>query len=168
MSKKDKSRKKDKTGKETRAREPGDLQSEVTRASRAMRTFLTNSLSMSGIYAGQDGVILALAEQDGLTAGSIAERLGVKPPTMTRTLARMEAQGFIRREADTLDGRQMRALLTEEGRRHVGAIQLAVRGTESLAMTGLDDKDVRQFLKLLRKINRNLGQVGPEEEPFGE
>jgi DNA-binding MarR family transcriptional regulator len=80
----------------------------------------------------------------------------------------MEAQGLIRREADTLDGRQMRAVLTDEGRMHVGAIQLAVKATENLAVAGLEDKDVRQFLKLLRKINRNLGQVGPEDEPFGE
>jgi DNA-binding MarR family transcriptional regulator len=168
MAKKDKSRKKDKAGKAAQPREPGVLQSEITRASRAMRTFLTNALSTSGIYAGQDGVILALAEEDGLSAGAIAERLGVKPPTMTRTLARMEAQGFLRREADTSDGRQMRALLTDEGRRHVGAIQLAVRATENLAIAGLDDKDTRQFVKLLRKINRNLGQVEPDEEASGE
>lgn len=168
MAKKDKSRKKDKAGKASLPREAGVLQSEITRASRAMRTFLTNALSTSGIYAGQDGVILALAEEDGLSAGAIADRLGVKPPTMTRTLARMEAQGFLRRETDAADGRQMRALLTDEGRRHVGAIQLAVRATENFAITGLDEKDTRQFLKLLRKINRNLGQVEPEEEVSGE
>lgn len=166
MTKKDK--KKDKPAKEHQPREPGDLQSEVTRASRAMRTFLTNSLSNSGIYAGQDGVILALAEEDGLSAGTIADMLGVKPPTMTRTLTRMEAQGFIKRQADTIDGRQMRATLTDEGRRHVGAIQLAVRGTENLALSELTDKEVRQFLKVLRKINRNLGQVEPDAEASAE
>ncbi|MGV3552237.1 MarR family winged helix-turn-helix transcriptional regulator [Rhizobium sp.] len=164
MTKKDKDKKKDKPAKEQQPREPGDLQSEVTRASRAMRTFLTNALSHSGIYAGQDGVILALSEEDGLSAGAIADRLGVKPPTMTRTLARMEAQGFIKREADASDGRQMRAVLTDHGRRHVGAIQLAVKATENLALHDLSDKEIRQFLKVLRKMNRNLGQVEPEGE----
>ena len=173
MSKKDKGRKKDKPEKEKASRESasrpaGSLQSDITRASRHMRTFLTNALSTSGVYAGQDGVILALAESDGLTAGAIAEKLGVKPPTMTRTLARMEAQGFLRREADSADGRQMRAVLTEAGRMHVGAIELAVKATENFAITGLGDKEVRQFLKVLRKINRNLGSVEVEEEGFGE
>lgn len=168
MAKKDKPKKKDKAGKEFSPRLPGNLQSEITRASRSMRTFLTNSLSNSGIYAGQDGVILALSQDDGLSAGSIAERLGVKPPTMTRTLARMEAQGFLRREVDALDGRQMRAHLTDAGRSHVGAIQLAAKATENLAVTGLDDKEIRQFLKVLRKINRNFGQVEPPDEAFGE
>lgn len=168
MTKKDKSKKKDKADKDSLPREPGHLQSEITRASRSMRTFLTNSLSHSGIYAGQDGVILALAEQDGLSAGAIADRLGVKPPTMTRTLARMEAQGFVERQADAADGRQMRAILTEEGRKHVHAIQLAAKATENLAVSALSDKEIRQFLKVLRKINRNLGQVEPEAEISGE
>lgn len=168
MTKKDKSKKKDKPEKEIQPREPGDLQSEVTRASRSMRTFLTNSLSHSGIYAGQDGVILALAEEDGLSAGAIADRLGVKPPTMTRTLARMEAQGFIQRQNDAADGRQLRAVLTEEGRKHVHAIQLAAKATENMALSALSDKEIRQFLKVLRKINRNLGQVEPEAEISGE
>jgi DNA-binding MarR family transcriptional regulator len=166
MAKKDK--KKDKPAKEQPPREPGDLQSEVTRASRAMRTFLTNALSTSGIYAGQDGVILALAKEDGLSAGAIADRLGVKPPTMTRTLTRMEAQGFIQRQADTVDGRQMRAVLTDQGRGHVGAINLASKATEALALTDLTDKEIRQFLKVLRKINRNLGQVETGAEGSGE
>ena len=166
MTKKDK--KKDKPAKEQKPREPGDLQSEVTRASRAMRTFLTNALSHSGIYAGQDGVILALAAEDGLSAGAIAERLGVKPPTMTRTLARMEAQGFIRRQADIVDGRQMRAMLTDQGRQHVGAIHLAAKATENLALMDLTDKEVRQFLKVLRKMNRNLGQIEPDAEVANE
>ena len=168
MSKKDKERKRDKGEKESAPRHAGALQSDITRASRHMRTFLTNALSTSGVYAGQDGVILALAETDGLTAGAIAERLGVKPPTMTRTLARMEAQGFLKREPDSADGRQMRAVLTDAGRKHVHAIELAVKATENFAVDGLSDKEVRQFLKVLRKINRNLGVVEPEEDGFGE
>jgi DNA-binding MarR family transcriptional regulator len=168
MSKKDKERKRGKGEKETASHLAGALQPDITRASRHMRTFLTNALSTSGVYAGQDGVILALAETDGLTAGAIAERLGVKPPTMTRTLARMEAQGFLKREADSADGRQMRAMLTEAGRRHVHAIELAVKATENFAIEGLSDKELRQFLKVLRKINRNLGPEEPEEDGFGE
>jgi DNA-binding MarR family transcriptional regulator len=168
MSKKDKERKKDRSEKDSAPRLAGALQSDITRASRHMRTFLTNALSTSGVYAGQDGVILALVETDGLTAGAIAERLGVKPPTMTRTLARMEAQGFLKREPDSADGRQMRAVLTDAGRKHVHAIELAVKATENFAVDGLSDKEVRQFLKVLRKINRNLGAVEPEEDGFGE
>jgi DNA-binding MarR family transcriptional regulator len=167
MVKKDKV-KKDKPDKPRKPYVPGSLQPEITRAARSMRTFLTQSLSSSGIYAGQDGVILALAGQDSMTSGAIANRLGVKPPTMTRTLARMEVQGFIRRLPGETDGRQIRAALTEQGERHVGAIQYAIRATEAFAFAGLTDKEIRQLSKLVRKINRNFAEEPSGDEGFGE
>lgn len=163
--------KKDKADKKDKPKEryvPGSLQPEITRAARSMRTFLTRSLSASGLYAGQDGVILALAGAESLTAGAIASELGVKPPTMTRTLSRMEAQGFIRKLPGETDGRQMRAALTAEGQKHVDAITYAVRATEAYALAGLTDKEIRQFAKALRKINRNFGKDIENDEGTGE
>ncbi|MBL0371687.1 MarR family transcriptional regulator [Rhizobium sp. KVB221] len=168
MVKKDKPSKKVKTEKPKERFAHGVLQSEMTRAARSMRTFLTHSLSASGIYAGQDGVILALAQAESLTAGAIAGQLGVKPPTMTRTLARMEAQGFVARLPGDIDGRQMRATLTEAGRQHVGAIAYAVKATEAFALAGLTEKEIRQFGKVLRKINQNFQADGEEAEVIGE
>ncbi|MDB5524378.1 MAG: MarR family transcriptional regulator [Rhizobium sp.] len=168
MVKKDKVDKKEKSDKPKERYVAGSLQPEITRAARSMRTFLTNSLSASGIYAGQDGVILALAGKDPLTAGAIASELGVKPPTMTRTLTRMEAQGFITKLPGETDGRQMLATLTPEGQKHVGAITYAVRATEAYAFAGLTDKEIRQFSRVLRKINRNFGDETDIDEGFGE
>ena len=165
MVKKDKAEKKDKPKARYVA---GSLQPELTRAARSMRTFLTNALSASGVYAGQDGIILALAEEESLTAGAIAAELGVKPPTMTRTLSRMEAQGFIRKLPGETDGRQMRAALTPEGQKHVGAITYAVKATEAFAFDGLTEKEIRQFAKVLRKINRNFGDSPDADEGSGE
>ena len=163
-----KKEKKDKPEKPKERPAPGSLQPELTRAARSMRTFLTNALSSSGIYAGQDGVIIALAGKDSLTAGAIAAQLGVKPPTMTRTLTRMEAQGFIRKLPGETDGRQMRATLTPQGAKHIGAITYAVKATEAFAFEGLTDKEIRQFAKVLRKINQNFGEQPESGEGFGE
>jgi len=168
MVKKDKAEKKERDDKPKSRYVAGSLQPEITRAARSMRTFLTNSLSASGIYAGQDGVILALSGREPMTAGAIAAELGVKPPTMTRTLSRMEAQGFIVKMPGETDGRQMRATLTPEGQKHVGAITYAVRATEAFALAGLTEKEIRQFTKVLRKINRNFGDHGDADEAGDE
>ncbi|MFM2281401.1 MAG: hypothetical protein RLZZ444_3632 [Pseudomonadota bacterium] len=175
MAKKDKQKKRDKSAKEKPEAEkakdgpvPGELLSDLTRSARSMRTFLTNSLVHSGLYAGQDGVILALDGEEGLTAGQIATRLGVKPPTMTRTLSRMEAQGFVRKLPGAADGRLVRAALTEEGRKHVSAIQLATKATEAMAFEGLSEKEIRQFGRILRRINRNMAGKPGVEDGFGE
>lgn len=133
-----------------------DLAPAITQAARSMRTALSRSLVDSGLYAGQDGVILMLADEDGLTPGQLALRLGVKAPTMTRTIGRMEAQGFLERRADGTDGRLTKVHLTDAGRESVERIGRSVADCGSLAAKGLSDKDIRTLLKLLKTVEHNL------------
>src|SRR5690606_6166116 len=101
---------------------PADLASAVTQAARSMRTVLSRSLAERGLYAGQDGVILALAQEDGLTTGQLAGHLGVKAPTMTRTIGRMEAQGFLERRGVHADYVLTKSFLHESWRSRVGSV----------------------------------------------
>lgn len=158
MGKKNKDGKKGKSGKK-KAREAASgagLAAAVVNAARSMRTVLSRNLLETGLYAGQDGVILALAEADGLTAGALAARLGVKAPTMTRTIGRLEAQGFVERRPDGADGRLTVVHLTEAGRASLGQILDAGRTSERQAADGLSEKEVRTLLKLLRAVDENL------------
>ncbi|MDX3976520.1 MarR family transcriptional regulator [Shinella sp.] len=144
------------------------LASAVVNAARSMRTVLSRNLLATGLYAGQDGVILALSEEGGLTAGALATRLGVKAPTMTRTIGRLEAQGFVERRPDETDGRLTVVHLTESGRASVETITEAGRLSEEQAAEGLSEKDVRQLLKLLRTMDENLHANLPDGPRNGE
>jgi DNA-binding MarR family transcriptional regulator len=164
MSKK-KGEKKSKGGKkkELAGLSAADLAPAITQAARSVRTALSRSLADSGLYAGQDGVILALAEDDGLTPGQLATRLGVKAPTMTRTIGRMEAQGFVERRADNQDGRLTKVHLTDMGQSSVEAIGQSVIDCGTTAIRGFSDKEVRTLLKLLRAVEHNLQSTGGEQ-----
>ncbi|WPE21265.1 MarR family transcriptional regulator [Shinella zoogloeoides] len=144
------------------------LAAAVVNAARSMRTVLSRNLLATGLYAGQDGVILALAEEGGLTAGALAARLGVKAPTMTRTIGRLEAQGFVARKPDEMDGRLTVVHLTEAGRASVDHITEAGRLSERQAAEGLSEKDVRNLLKLLRAMDENLHAGLPDAARNGE
>lgn len=158
MGKKSKAEKKGKNSKkrDEPAVEPHDLALVLVQAARSMRTVLSRNLVESGLYAGQDGVMLALAETDGLTAGALAAKLGVKAPTMTRTIGRMEAQGFLERRPDEEDARLTKVYLTVPGRERLQTIAEAGQHSEKLATRGLTDKQVRTLLKLLRAVDSNL------------
>lgn len=157
MGKKNKDGKKGKSKKKGREASSGaGLGAAVVNAARSMRTVLSRNLLATGLYAGQDGVLLALAEADGLTAGALAARLGVKAPTMTRTIGRLEAQGFVARRPDGADGRLTVVHLTEAGRASLGQIAEAGRISERQAAEGLSEKEVRTLLKLLRAVDENL------------
>lgn len=144
------------------------LAAAVVNAARSMRTVLSRNLLATGLYAGQDGVILALAEEGGLTAGALAARLGVKAPTMTRTIGRLEAQGFVERKPDETDGRLTVVHLTEAGRASIDHITEAGRLSEQQAADGLSEKDVRNLLKLLHAMDENLHVTMPDAPRNGE
>jgi DNA-binding MarR family transcriptional regulator len=164
MGKKSKAEKKNKGKKKhDLAGGPQDIASLLVQAARSMRTVLSRNLLDSGLYAGQDGVMLLLAETDGLTAGNLAAKLGVKAPTMTRTIGRMEAQGFVERRTDDGDARLTKVYLTEHGRSSLQTIEAAGKSSEKIATQDLSDKEIKTLTKLLRAVDANLQGSAPEE-----
>lgn len=128
-------------------------------AARLARTALAARLLAHGFYAGQDQIMLALAREDGQTPGSLAERLGVRPPTITKTINRLQAQGFVEKRASSSDARQAHIFLTDAGRETIRAIEKSVRKTEKQALKGLDKKDQKTLVKLLARIEANLSNT---------
>ncbi|MDR6757922.1 DNA-binding MarR family transcriptional regulator [Mycoplana sp. BE70] len=163
MGKKKKEEKKEKAKKKEHAPIGStDVSGAIVQAARSIRTVLSRNLLSSGLYAGQDGVMLALADNGGMTAGALAARLGVKAPTMTRTIGRLEAQGFVERKPDTADGRLTVVELTPTGRASLALIAQACDLSERQALDGLSDKEVRTLLKLLRTVDGNLRGVAAQ------
>lgn len=125
-------------------------------AARLSRTALAARLLDHGFYAGQDQIMLALAELDGQTPGQLASKLGVRPPTITKTINRLQSQGVLDKRASEEDARQAHIFLTERGRDAIRSIEKSVRKTEKLALKGLDKKEQKALAKLLARIEGNL------------
>jgi DNA-binding MarR family transcriptional regulator len=128
----------------------------ITQVARNARTALSRHLLDLGLYAGQDGVMLALDADDGQTPGAIAASLGVKAPTVTKTIGRLAAQGFLRREGSPDDGRMMLVFLTEAGRDQIKSIRKSQRKTGKAAFAGLKKKEVAELLALLSTVDANI------------
>lgn len=128
----------------------------ITQVARSMRTVLSHRLSEAGLYAGQDAVILAIAEDGSATPGKIAQRLGVKAPTITRTISRLEAQGFVERRSVDDDGRLTMVSLTASGEKSVDHINVSLLECSDRAVEGLSPKEVKSLIKLLKLVDENL------------
>lgn len=126
---------------------------------RLARTALASRLLAHGFYAGQDQIMLALDREDGQTPGQLASRIGVRPPTVTKTINRLQSQGFVEKRASANDGRQANIHLTEIGRQAIRDIEKSLRKTEKLAFKGLDKKEQKTLAKLLSRIEANLSQT---------
>jgi DNA-binding MarR family transcriptional regulator len=138
------------------AKKERGIMQDINNAARLGRTMLAVRLLKQNLYAGQDQLMLALAEQDGQTPSALAAATGVRPPTVTKTISRLQAQGFLTKTESEADARQAHIFLTESGRSAIMGIEKSIRKTEKRALDGFDKKDRKQFAKFLRKMSDNL------------
>lgn len=138
--------------------------SRLHQVARLARTSLASRLLAHGFYAGQDQIMLSLHDEDGQTPGQLAARLGVRPPTITKTINRLQAQGFLEKRASSTDARQAHIFLTATGNDAIRAIEKSVKKTEKQALKGFDKKDVKQLSKLLLRIESNLSDLSLVDE----
>jgi DNA-binding MarR family transcriptional regulator len=129
----------------------------LAQAAKAHRARAGSHLARIGLHPGQETVLKILAEADGQTMSQLAATLAVQPPTVTKMVTRLSAQGFLRRATSEADGRLARVFLTEEGRALVATIDSSWKRLEREALVGLDEKDRKKLRKLLRQVERNLG-----------
>lgn len=139
----------------------GETIGRLQAVARQSRTELAARLSKHGLYPGQDGVMLALADNDGMTAGELASHLGVRPPTVTKMIGRLAGQGFVARSASKIDGRITHVSLTRAGQDAVSDIRAAISKSEKALLKDLGKKDRKLFHKLLGEI---LAGSSPRKE----
>jgi DNA-binding MarR family transcriptional regulator len=142
----------------------------LTHTARLQKALSARLLSELGLFPGQDSVLKLLIEQDGRTMGDLANALRVRPPTASKTIARLTTQGLVERRAMDGDGRLVRVFLTAAGRDRGGSIDKIWDTLEGEMVAGLDGKDRKRLRKLLRKVEKNLAvrlgaDGGVEEDP---
>lgn len=150
----------------TKARKPAVLH-QLQSVARTARTTLATRLVSQGLYAGQDAVMLELSSEDGLSPGVLAQRLGVRPPTITKTISRLQTQGFVEKKASETDQRQAHVFLTEAGIDAIKSIERSIRKTEKQALKGLDKKERKSLMKVLARLEANLLDM-PRPESMGD
>ncbi|MDX5594751.1 MarR family transcriptional regulator [Pseudovibrio sp. SPO723] len=128
----------------------------LAQAAKAQRARSGAHLSRIGLHPGQEAVLKVLSEADGRTMSQLALALGVQPPTVTKMVTRLTAQGLVERQLSDTDGRLARVYLTQEGQDRIQQVDRAWKRLEREALAGLDDKDRKKLRKLLRVVEKNL------------
>jgi DNA-binding MarR family transcriptional regulator len=133
--------------------ESGALMALLQTAARGARTVLATRLLAHGLYAGQEQVLLVLDDGGPQSLGDLADALGVRAPTITKTVARMEGQGFLARTASADDGRSVIISLTPSGREALLGARDSLRETEALVFAPLKKSDRKQLAAILSKLS---------------
>jgi DNA-binding MarR family transcriptional regulator len=131
-------------------------------------TRLRQLLENLGLYRGQPLVLRELWEQEGRTHTELAAALQVTPATMTKTLQRMEKQGFLQRRPDPTDQRVSRVYLTESGRAVQREVENVFQTIERETFRGLSQQELDTLRRFLSCLRENLLEVTSLVNPVGQ
>jgi DNA-binding MarR family transcriptional regulator len=128
----------------------------VARLHRARTARLLEGL---GLFPGQEQVIDALSTHEAMSMSELAGILRVRPPTASKTVARLSALGLVERRAADGDGRVVRVALTDTGRETAAAIEGLSQDIEAEVVAHLDGKERKRLRKLIRRVEKGLRQA---------
>ena len=127
-----------------------------------------HDLETAEIYPGQDNVLLALGKNDGITLRDLAKYLSVRPPTVTKTITRLVAQGLVEKRLSETDLRQSQAFLTSEGAALVEKVQQAQKALERRSLAGFTDRERKAFRRYLIRVQEDLAHPDDAAEVESE
>ncbi|HHW41325.1 MAG TPA: MarR family transcriptional regulator [Syntrophomonadaceae bacterium] len=111
-----------------------------------------------GIYPGQPPVLFRLWKQDGRTQKELAEKLLLKPATLTLILQRMERDGLVERRPDPADQRISRVYLTEKGKKLREPVEKAIKEREREILQGFTAEEKLLLRRFLIRVRDNLAK----------
>lgn len=128
----------------------------VNLAARLYGAALQRRIEPLGVVPGQFAQLLALYEQDGLTASQLAAAVGIEPGTLTKTIQRMVRDGLVERRADPEDRRAVRIHLTDRARDLEAQLKQAAEEVNAIATRQLADGDAERLMGSLRTVIHEL------------
>lgn len=133
-----------------------EFQTAFWAAKRAVAEASEAAYRRHGVHAGQQFILGQLWQEDGLTPGTIARRLGLATPTVTKMTSRMEAAGLVQRRPHPTDRRLVRIHLTARGRQLPEELAIEMRDLTERALADLSPAEREQFIRALGAVRRSL------------
>lgn len=121
------------------------LRLSATRLARQLR-----QQSSAGLTPSQLSALAAIDRHGPLTLGQLAEHERVAPPTITKVVNKLEADGLVRREADADDRRYCRVSTTDAGDAFLADTR---QRRDAWLAVRLDDLDADQQRRLVDALD---------------
>jgi DNA-binding MarR family transcriptional regulator len=104
--------------------------------------------------------IVALWEEDNQTVGSLGEKMFLESNTLTPIIKKLEGLGYLRRQRDPVDERQVRVSLTDAGRR----LREKGLGMNLMKASGLSAEEFPKMQKAVATLRDNLLRAARSKE----
>lgn len=141
------------------------ITSRVKRISNALHRLCTEDIAEQELTSSQAYVLAWLThQQQPVYPGDVSKHFGMKHPTVSGILQRLDAKGFISFVPDS-DHRRKQILLTEKSRRCDERIKNRIRQNEQLLLNGMSAQEIQTLRTLLDRIIGNIALTDTLSEP---
>ena len=138
---------------------PANIVEEITNLTRRMRKVFDALAKERGMTLARARILRILKKTDaGATQRALAEELEIEGPTLVRLLDSLESQGWIKRCAVAGDRRAKQIVLTEEGHRQEGEVDIVAQQFRKTILADIDPTDMDTAVKVITQMARNLDQ----------
>ncbi|MCT8975207.1 MarR family transcriptional regulator [Clostridium sp. CX1] len=120
-------------------------------------------LDKVGVYPGQPPMLYALHRKNGQSQRELAEKLKIKPATITVMLSRMEKAGLVERKQDPDDQRISRVYLTDQGKEVWTEVSEVVKIINNDCFNNFTSEEQILLRRLLMQVRDNLNKVCDEK-----
>lgn len=127
----------------------------VNQLARMFMKCFNEDIADLGLYSAQWAFALRLYEQGASTQKELSEYLIIEPPTVTRTLARMEEAGWVIKEQGT-DRRERKVRLSPQAYEQFASWQQNSNKVEAAALANIDQGELAVFTRVLQQMMDNL------------
>ncbi|MFI0420979.1 MarR family winged helix-turn-helix transcriptional regulator [Spongiactinospora sp. 9N601] len=136
----------------------------IERAYKLLQAHAQSSLREHNLtWAGwQALMLLSFARHKSLPLSRLAARAGAHPTTITKTIDRLERDGFVRRRGLDGDRRVTVVEITPEGESAQDAV-MRMEGESGYGLDALGDDEIATLLALLRKLRLSLGDIWQDD-----
>lgn len=125
-------------------------------------------LKKLGVHPRQIPILAVLYKKDGCSQKELVKELGVKPPTVTVSIQRLEKSGLIIRRQDEKDQRVSRIYLSEEGRAIIKeGIQMAKEGEKQI-LAGFSESELCLMRRFCQQIKENIAAMPGPDVPMDD
>ncbi|MFJ3921907.1 MarR family winged helix-turn-helix transcriptional regulator [Streptomyces sp. NPDC090022] len=134
----------------------GPVSHAISRVARLHRIAAGRHLRELGLHPGQEFVMTRLWEGGPVRQSELIRAVGLDPSTVTKMLQRLEHAGHVRRRQDPADRRAWLVEATEASRGLLHEVCGAWGELERTTVSGLDEAESGELLRLLRKVEETL------------
>jgi DNA-binding MarR family transcriptional regulator len=128
---------------------PGHL---IRRAQQIAVSIFADRLAASDITPVQFAILNALSDTPDMDQVTLAKRVAFDPATSGSVIGRLEAKGWLTRQAHATDRRRKLLVVTPEGLQALASMQAAVAEVQTHILAPLNADEQKQFVDLLARL----------------